>query len=246
MGKIAELLQIELNPVAIYREKSIPDGSSIPSAKCSIPSLLVKCARTGQKCSADKEHVFCHGAVSGFGFGGMINREHSAWKVSYIPEEHKGELSHGGKGEFKSPEIATLQLDAIKDYGDGTDAIVFQTLDEAIAENKPIEVVVFLVDPTRLSALSILAGYSKPTPGPAVIMPYGHACQQVYAIPRAEGESDDPHAVVGMTDLYARRFVPADIMSFAVPYKLFQKMDSEIEESMFGREKWPETLQKCL
>lgn len=246
MGKIADILQIELKPVAIYRSEKIPEDASVPVAKCSIPSLLVKCARTGQTCSADKQHVYCHGAVSGFGFGGMANREHSSWKVSYIPEDRKGELTHGGKKEFKSPEIARLQLDAIKDYGDGKDAIVFQYLDDAVAEGKPIEVVVFLVDPTRIAALSTLAGYSKTTPGPSTIMPYGHACQQVYAIPRAEGESDDPHAVLGMTDVYARRFVPPDIMSFAVPYKLYLKMESEIEESCFGMEKWPDTLAKCL
>lgn len=246
MGKIADILKLDLIPVAIYRAEKMPEDASVPTAHCSIPPLLVNCARTGQKWSADKEHLFCHGATSGFGFGGMGNRQRSAWKISYIPEEHKCEMSHGGKGEFKNPEIAMVHLDAIKDYGDGSDAIVFQSLDDAIAENRPIEVVVFLADPTRISALSLLAGYSKTTPGPAVVMPYGHACQQIYALPRAEGESDDPHAVLGMTDLYARRYVPSDIMSFAVPYKLFQKMDAEVEESFLGKDKWPETLEKCL
>ncbi|MCQ2079111.1 MAG: DUF169 domain-containing protein [archaeon] len=246
MGKIADILALDFIPVAIYRTDRIPEDASVPTDHCSIPPLLVNCARSGKKWSADKEHVYCHGAISGFGFGGMGSRQRSAWKISCIPPEHQHEMSHGGKGEFKNPEIAMIHLDAIKDYGDGKDAIVFQALDEAIAENRPIEVVVFLADPTRISALSLLAGYSKSTPGPSTVMPYGHACQQVYALPRAEGETDDPHAVLGMTDLYARRFVPPEIMSFSVPYKLYQRMDSDVEESFLGREKWAETLKKCI
>ncbi len=144
-----------------------------------------------------------------------------------------------------TPEIATLQLSAIKDYGNGKDAIVFQPLDEALTEHRPIEVVVFLCDPTRISALTLLAGFGKTTPGPAAVVPYGHACQQIYAIPRAEGESDDPHAVIGLTDLYARRFVPADILSFAVPFKLYRRMEADIGKSYLGKESWPETLKKC-
>ncbi len=246
MGKIAEILGIKLKPVAIYRQDTIPDDASVPTDHCSIPPLLMKCARLGTKCAADREHVFCHGALSGFGFGGMYNREHSCWLASDIPEEHKGEISHGGKGEFKTPGIAKLQLDAIKDYGDGKDAIVFQELDSALEENRPIEVVVFLVDPTRLSALTLLAGYSKTTPGPAAIIPYGHACQQVYALPRSEGETDDPHAIIGMTDIYARRFVPPDVMSFSVPFNLYKRMEKDIDTSYFCRGKWPEMLEKCL
>ena len=246
MCKIADILGISLKPVAIYRQKTIPEDASVPTDHCSIPPLLMKCARLGTKCAADKEHTFCHGALSGLGFGGMFDREHSCWIASDIPEEHKGELNHRGKGEFKSPDIAKLQLDAIKDYGDGTDAIVFQELDSAMGEDRPIEVVVFLVDPTRLSALALLAGYSKSTPGPAATMPYGHACQQIYALPRSEGESDDPHAIIGMTDIYARRFVPSDILSFAVPFSLYERMDRDIDGSYFCRGKWPEMRDKCL
>ena len=77
-------------------------------------------------------------------------------------------------------------------------------------------------------------------------MPYGHACQQVYAIPRAEGESDDPHAVVGMTDMYARRFIGKDQLSFAVPYKLYQRMVDDIDDSFLMKEKFIESMDKCL
>ena len=148
--------------------------------------------------------------------------------------------------QIKVGDVLDGKVETIKDYGDGKDVIVFEDLDSAESEGKPIEVVVFLVDPARLTALMQLAAFSKTTPGPAAIMPYGHACQQIYAIPRAEGESDDPHAVVGMTDMYARRFIAKDLLSFAVPYKLYKRMDSDLDESFLTTGKFRLNMDKCI
>ena len=248
MGRLAEILKMENHPVAIYRSDKIPEGAFVPGTHCGIPPLLVRCSRLGHVCATDNEHSVCHGSKSGFGFGGISNRQNSAWSASVVPECERGKMKHKGAGQsyFKTPEIALLQMEPIKDYGDGSDVIVFQDLDEAEGEGRPIEVVVFLTNPARITALMQLAAFSKETRGSAVIMPYGHACQQIYAIPRAEGESDDPHAVVGMTDMYARRFVGKDQMSFAVPYKLYRRMVSDIDDSFLMKEKYIENMSMCL
>ena len=249
MSKLTDLLKIENHAVAIYRAKELPEDAFVPqNGHCTIPSLLMHCVRLGKKTAADSAHSPCHGSKSGFGFGGMANRQRSAWSMSVVPEEIRETIAHKSKGMsyFKNPEIALIQLEPIKDYGDGSDVIVFQDVDEAIEENRPIEVVVFIVDPTRLAALQQLAAYSKTTPGPAAIMQYGHACEQVYAIPRSEGESDYPHAVIGMTDMYARRFVDKDKLSFAVPYKLYNRMMNDIDESFLLKEKYAEFLESAL
>ena len=249
MSKLTEILRMENHAVAIYRSETIPEDAFVPeNGHCTIPSLFVRCTRLGGKCAADSAHSPCHGSKSGFGFGGMASRQRSAWSASVVPEEVREKMAHKSTGMsyFKDPDIALLQLEPIKDYGDGNDVIVFQDLDDAIREGRPIEVVVFLTDPTRLTALQQLAAFSKRTPGPAAIMPFGHACQQIYAIPRAEGESDDPHAVVGMTDMYARRFVDIGQLSFAVPYKLYQRMVADIDGSFLMKPKFIENFEKSL
>jgi hypothetical protein len=249
MSRLAELLKMDNHPVAIYRSKEIPEDAFVPeNGHCTIPSLFVRCTRLGGKCAADSAHSPCHGSKSGFGFGGMGSRQRSAWSASVVPDEIRENMAHKSTGMsyFKDPDIALLQLEPIKDYGDGSDVIVFQDIDDAIAEGRPIEVVAFLTDPTRITALQQLAAFSKRTPGPAAIMPYGHACQQVYAIPRAEGETDDPHAVIGMTDMYARRYVKTDQMSFAVPYKLYKRMVDDIDESFLMKPKFAENFEKCI
>ncbi len=249
MSRLTDIIRLENHAVAIYREPTLPSDAFVPqNGHCTIPSLLMRCVRLGDKTASDSEHSPCHGSKSGFGFGGMSSRQRSAWSASAVPEDVQKTMAHKGSGMsyFKNPDIALIQMEPIKDYGDGSDAIVFQDLDDAIKENRPIEVVVFIVDPTRLSILQQLASYSKTTPGPAVIMPFGHACQQIYAIPRGEGESDDPHGIVGMTDMYARRFVGKEQMSFAVPYKLYQRMADDIDGSFLMKSKFIENFEKCL
>ena len=246
MSRLTEILHIKNHVVAIYRSPSMPDDADAAGPKCCIPPLLMKCARLGRKCAADKEHITCHGAVSGLGFGGIPDRERTSMSLSRFPEGAEGTHHRDGKRYFANPECAMCQIDGVRDYGDGKDAIVFQDLEEAEKENRDIEVVVFVVDPTRLSALMQLASYSKNTKGSASLAPFGHACQQIYALPRAEGESDDPHGIIGMTDMYARRYVGLDQMTYAVPYSLYKRMVADIPGSFLEDEKYLSNLAKSL
>ena len=246
MSFITDAIRLETYPVAVFHSDKMPEGANTTVKGCSIPSTFVRCARLGDLCAADKAHVFCHGGLSGYGFGGMGDREHSSFAASYVPADRQNEMKHGGKKHFSCPEIAERQLNLIKDYGDGSGAIVFKKLDDAERDKDPVEVVVFLCDPSRISALALLAGFSRDADDPAVITPYGHACQQIYAIPLAEGEKEHPRAVIGMTDMYARRYVKPDEMTFAVPYSMYKQMAEDAPKSFLASEKWQETLEKCL
>ena len=242
---IAELLRMKCEPVAIYRAPSVPEGAHIPSGHCSIPPLFLMAFRNGKTCAADREHVFCHGGVSGLGFGPIPSRQRSAWSCSVVPEEARKDMHHAGSGgqrEYVDSDAALAQMSEIKDFPDLKDAIVFEPLSVAEAKGAPIEVVSLLTDPTRLSALIILAGYDKKTPGSAVKILHSHACQEIYVIPKGEGESDDPHAILGMTDLYARKFVRPEEMSFSAPYSMWKRMEANAGSSFLTMEKWEKAL----
>ena len=242
---IAELLKMDHEPVAIYRSEKVPDGASIPSGHCSIPPLFLLAFRKGLTCAADREHVFCHGAVSGLGFGPIANRQRTAWSCSVVPEEVRNDMRHAGSGgqrEYVDGEAALAQMSEIKDVPETDSAIVFEPLSVAESKGAPIEVVALLADPTRLSALMILAGYDKRTPGSAVKILHAHACKEIYLIPKGEGESEEPHAILGMTDLYARRFLEPQEMSFAAPYGMWKRMESNAGSSFLTMEKWEKAL----
>ena len=168
---IAQLIDLDTSPVAIYRAKNIPEGAHVPEGHCSIPPLFLMAAKNRKTCAADRAHIFCHGAVSGLGFGPIQSRQRSAWSMSVVPEEVRADMRHAGSGgqrEYADCGAALAQMSEIKDYPGEDDAIVFEPLDVAEAKGAPIEVVALLADPTRLSALIILAGYDKRTPGSAV------------------------------------------------------------------------------
>ncbi len=245
---IAQLIDLDSHPVAIYRTDSIPEGASVPEGHCGIPPLFLMAAKKGKTCAADRAHIFCHGAVSGFGFGPIQSRQRSAWSMSVVPEEARAEMHHAGSGgqrEYADCEAALAQMSEIRDYPGKNDAIVFEPLETAEAKGAPIEVVALLADPTRLSALMILAGYDKKTPGSAVKILHAHACQEIYIIPKAEGDSEDPHAILGMTDLYARKFIDPDKFSFAAPYSLWKRMESNAGSSFLAMDKWAKALGKA-
>lgn len=119
-------------------------------------------------------------------------------------------------------------------------------MDDAENSGADIEVVVFIVDPTRLTALMQLAAFSRRTEGSASIAPFGHACQQIYAIPFAEGTKDEPCGVIGMTDMFARRFVETGELSYAVPYKLYLRMMNDMNDSFLVQERFQEQMLKAL
>lgn len=246
MNKLIDQLGLTNHAVAIYRSKTVPEDAVSSDIKCGIPSLLVRCSKSGGKYACCKEQISCHGAVGGFGFGGIIDRERTCMSMSHFPPGSEGNHHGNGKRYFKDPECAGYQINDIPDIGDGNDWIIFQDLEDAEEIGAPIDVVVFIVDPTRLTAVMQLASFSRRTDGPASIAPFGHACQQIYTIPYGEGLKDEPRGVIGMTDMFARRFIEPNELSYAVPYKLYLRMIDDIDESFMTQERFQEQMMKAL
>ena len=60
----------------------------------------------------------------------------------------------------------------------------------------------------------------------------------------AEGESGAPRAVVGLTDLSARRAVRTtlgkDVLTFSVPYGMYREMERNVPGSFLELDLWRE------
>ncbi len=147
-----------------------------------------------------------------------------------------------GEGYFKSPEIAKKFVDALPMTEVPTTYVVYKPLDQLTEEETP-EVVVFLANVEQLSALSVLANYERGT-GPSVIMPFGAGCHTLGIIPYAEAKSGEPSAVIGLTDISARRHVDKDLLSFAVPFSMFLKMEENVEGSFLKKEVWMNLMER--
>lgn len=97
----------------------------------------------------------------------------------------------------------------------------------------------------QLSALIILANYSRGGVN-NVIVPMGTGCHQIGIYAYKEAESENPRAVIGLTDLDARlnvrRQLGDDVFTFVVPYKMFEEMENNVEGSFLEIGTWLKLL----
>ncbi len=115
--------------------------------------------------------------------------------------------------------------------------VVFRPLGDIGPGGEKPDVVVFIADAAQLSALAYMADYEEA--GGRVIMPWGSGCQQIGLLAFHEAESSSPRAVVGLTDPSARvkvkRAFGSGMLTFAVPWQLFLRMEDNVEGSFLFR-----------
>ncbi|MDY6822359.1 MAG: DUF169 domain-containing protein [Thermodesulfobacteriota bacterium] len=99
---------------------------------------------------------------------------------------------------------------------------------------------------TQLSALVILANYARHGME-NVTIPWAASCQTIGLLPFREGKSETPRAVVGLTDISARKYVRkllgAEYLSFAMPWPLFQEIEAHVDGSFLQRPTWLSLLE---
>ena len=122
--------------------------------------------------------------------------------------------------------------------------VVLKPLSQVGDQERP-EVVIFLVDPDRLSALVVLANYGREG-NENVIVPWGAGCQTIGILAYREARSAKPRAVIGLTDLSARKYLAKqlghDLMTFAAPFAMFQEMEANVPGSFLERDTWRELM----
>jgi hypothetical protein len=118
---------------------------------------------------------------------------------------------------------------------------------EALGSDEKAKVVTLLIDPDQLSALVVLANFARPGID-NVRIPFGAGCASVALYPFYEAEQPNPRAVIGLTDIsarfYLRKTLGKDILSFIVPWSLFEEMEGNVSESFLTRFVWKSVMGK--
>jgi len=238
MDEISKLLMSDNHAVAIYHTKEPVEGAGFLSEEhCCLPGLFFPVARDGKTACANREQLKCSGAWSGLGLGGFGSKD--SMTVSYS----QGTPDKPGRKLFLDPECARKEFDMVKTYGSADDYVVCEPVDVAESKGADIEVVVFLVDPIRMFALADMVNFSRRAPGSAVKYVNAYACEQLYALAKAEGESDDPIGIVGLSEFFIRKFCSPEEMTFAVPYKLYKRIVADSSKSFLTTDKWKDAVQ---
>jgi uncharacterized protein (DUF169 family) len=263
-SKIAEALKLKHEPVAILWTDEKPEnalGFKGCGGGC-IMVLFAQAAAKGKWAAFDRDNFGCFGGGAGLGFGRQFDRfplggveafkyflstglegqgrEDLVEKACSLGREELVENFLQGERYKKNPELAENFLEELPTMEVPASYVVFKPLKD-LKEGQEAVVVVFVADPDQLSALVALANYDRQGVD-NVFVPMGAGCHQIGIYAFREAQREKPRAVMGLTDLSARRNVRhllgKDMFTFAVPYRRFEEMEANVEESFLKKRTW--------
>jgi len=249
-SKIAQAIQLRYSPVAVVLTNEKPEGAiQFQEGRWGCVIAMLNGAAKGKIAVFNKKTFGCAGGGTGLGFGNTYenfpggieyflstgNKEFCNSEFGKNIAQQMPHLEHG-EGYKKDPALAEMFIDSLPMVDVPTEYVIFKPLEELLDDENP-STIVFLVNPDQLSALVVLANYARET-NDNVVAPFGAGCHQIGIIPYKESESKFPKATIGLTDITARKKVDKDILSFAVPYKMFLEMESNVEGSFLEKPEW--------
>jgi len=263
-SKIAKAIGIRYNPVAVILANQKP-GNALqfkPGKWGCVMFLFANVAR-GKTAAFDSESFGCWGGGVGLGFGNTYERfpggvdcftrflssGNKGWeKGSQVGEGLAGAAGKEFADDFlegerylQSPDLVDQWLKDLPITKIDSRYVVFKPLHDVEPGACTPEDVVFVVDADQLSALVVLANYGRQGME-NVIIPQAAGCQQIGIIPWKEAKSQNPRAVVGLTDIsarkYLRKLLGAEYLTFATPWKMFLEMERNVEGSFLERPTW--------
>lgn len=268
-SQIARAAGIVLNPVAIVWTDKKPEGALAFKAGtwgCAM-WLFAKVAKEGKTAAFTRETTTCAGGAMGLGFGRPWEKhaarteegfcsflsngvEGAADKKAYgeilsqsFDERHTKMLTEGERF-FKNPSVVRQFLNHLPLFDAQEKVIVMKPVHE-VADGEDVRSIVFVATADQVAALSILANYGTGRIRDGVIVAAGAAgCQAMGVCTYAEKGQDHPRAVVGLTDLSARKAVRPvlgkNVLTFSVPFGLYQSMEKNVKGSFLELDLWKE------
>jgi uncharacterized protein (DUF169 family) len=259
---LEKALNLRFPPLAIFYAKELPSDAKLPKLGCSM--LLITLAANGETVALSHDSCACHGAASGFGLapltyddfpGGaeaglrFLSTGNKDWelgqacikmlKEANAPKIFIEEYAEG-EGFFKTPELASKWSSNFPMNEPEGPFVVIKPLKDIKPGETP-KVVSFLADQDQLSALVVLANFARHG-ADNVRIPFGPGCGSFGRLPFDEAGKETPLAVIGLTDIsarfYVRKILGKDILSFTVPFGMFEEMESNAPESFLTRHAW--------
>lgn len=190
----------------------------------------------GRSLCFDGDSIGCFGGKKYLGYAKGLMPDFEYFLSCGIPGKIEGERYK------KSPELVKKYMENIPSFTAPSKYIVFKRWDMLNESDNP-EVVIFLANPDVLSGLFTLANYDSED-FDRVKTPFGAGCATIVLYTFLERQSDNPKAIVGVFDVSARPYVPANTLSFSVPMNRFIVMMEHMEESFLTTGSWTKVLKR--
>lgn len=262
-SQIANALGLKYSPVALLWTDHKPEGAMqfTPGRWGCVMAAFAAVAGQGKTAVFDRETFGCWGGGVGLGFGnayekfpggvecfcGFLSSGNAASPkgqavaeacADWMKGQMREEFLHG-EGYFKGPEQVERFLAEVPMVDIPAKYVVLAPLAQLREQDRP-QIVVMLANPDQMAAMVVLSNYGR---GGAenTIIPYAAGCQTIGIFAYREAKREQPRAVVGLTDLSARKYMRRlgkDLVTVALPYKLFQEMEANVAGSFLERYTW--------
>jgi len=138
---------------------------------------------------------------------------------------------------IQNPAMAKAFVDNVHPVKPDKKCVVVKPLEDFTTDEEP-ESVLFFVNADQLSALVFLAHYDAPGSMDRVLAPFSSSCMALVTLPMKLARSIEDKAVIGNFDIAARTRMPADLLSFAMPYAFLKKLAGFLPESFITTNSW--------
>ncbi len=228
---ITDALGLVEYPVLFRYVDDLPAGTLLPpeGARTCLFALLAKTRADGRPVALSAAHHGCDGAGYYLGFVETPREGIEYFLSCGIP----GKLD--GERYLKTPEIARALL-AKAPVRPATGKYGLFTRADGPPHGETPEAVIFFANPDQIAGLHMLAGFDRDDD--AVVAPFTSGCGAIVTLPLAEDAQPQPRAVLGLFDLSPRPFVEANLLTFAVPYRMFERMAGNVPESFLTTRTW--------
>jgi uncharacterized protein (DUF169 family) len=264
-SKIAASIGLKTHPVAILWADEVPPGAAQfkPGSWGCVMGLVAAVAAKGRTSVFDRQTYGCWGGGVGLGFGNRYESFPGGLEgfCGFLSDGNErseaGRQIGQGLAQAGAAQLADDFLHGeryVKDSGCTKSFVqslpmrdvpsryvIAKPLEETDPQQDKVKSVTLFVEPDALSALVILANYAHPE-RENVAIPWAAACQVLGILAYRELERDHPRALVGLTDISARKGVRAslgkNVLSFTVPWPMFLEMEEHATGSFLERETW--------
>jgi uncharacterized protein (DUF169 family) len=237
--KFHDRLGLKEHPLAVFYSNDKPGAGLSPKEKGHVCmfALLKRARQKGETVYFDTEHVGCFGGGYYMGFQATPMPNIEYFLSCGIPGAMEGERY------IKTPEIAREYFASAQPRKAPAKYCVFKPLDQLTNAEEP-EVVIFFATPDVLSGLFTLTNYAAERMD-AVRIPFSSGCGAILTHPLKEAEKKNPQAILGLFDVSARPFVEPNILTLAMPTKLFLSLLENQDESFLITKSW-ETVRERI
>ncbi len=243
-SQLVKALRLKMQPVAIILTNDKPeDGLHFKEGNMfgCVGAMLVAASRKSRIAFFNRKSFGCPGGGTGLGFGDRYGKFPIDCLLSTGDKEMAAQMGRGGslmaEGErfYKNPELARKWVDSLPMIDVPTEYVVFKPWEQVTEKDEP-ELIVFFANADQLSALVVMADYNRGT-NQSVTAPFGAACQSILFC-YAEAKKKNPRGVIGFFDISQRSVIDREILTFTVPFRMFQEMEAGVEGSFLEMHDW--------